>query len=104
MSAKTHDGRTVRILNLTDEHIKESLLVRPERRWSIARVIEALADVMMMKGVPEHIRSDNGCEFLAKDLRKWLADIGAKTLPVEPGSPGKTVTARASTRSSEMSS
>ena len=68
------------------------------------QVIEALADVMMMKGVPEHIRSDNGCEFLAKDLRKWLADIGAKTLPVEPGSPGKTVTARASTRSSEMSS
>ena len=74
VSAKTHDGRTVRILNLIDEHIKESLLVRPERRWSIARVIEALADVMMMKG---------DCEFLAKDLRRWLADIGAKTLSVE---------------------
>jgi hypothetical protein len=43
-------------------------------------VIESLADVMVMKGVPEHIRSDNGPEFVAKDLRKWLADTGAKTL------------------------
>lgn len=39
--------------------------VRPERRWSGAKVIEALANVMVMKGVPEHIRSDNGPEFVA---------------------------------------
>jgi putative transposase len=50
-------------------------------------VIEALADVMVMKGVPEHIRPDNGPEFVAKELRQWLADIGAKTLYIEPGSP-----------------
>ena len=50
-------------------------------------MIESLADVMVMKGVPEHIRSDNGPEFVAKDLRKWLADTGAKTLYIEPGSP-----------------
>ena len=50
-------------------------------------MIEALADVMVMKGVPEHIRSDNGPEFVARDLRKWLADTGAKTLYIEPGSP-----------------
>jgi putative transposase len=87
VSAKTHDGRTVRMLNLVDEHTRDSLLVRPERRWSSAKVIEALADVMVMKGVPEHIRSDNGPEFVAKDLRKWLADTGAKTLYIEPGSP-----------------
>jgi transposase InsO family protein len=40
---------------------------------------------MVTKGVPEHIRSDNGPEFVAKDLRKWLADTGAKTLYIEPG-------------------
>ncbi len=68
----------VRMLNLIDEHIRESLLVRPERRWSSAKVIEALADVMVLKGVPEHIRSDNGPEFVAKDLRKWLADTGGE--------------------------
>jgi putative transposase len=55
--------------------------------WSSAKLIESLADVMVMKGVPEHIRSDNGPEFVAKDLRKWLADTGAKTLYIEPGSP-----------------
>jgi len=42
VSAKTHDGRTVRMLNLIDEHIRESLLMHPERRWSSAKVIEAL--------------------------------------------------------------
>jgi putative transposase len=87
VSARTHYGRSVRILNLIDEHTRESLLVRAERRWSSARVIAALADVMLMKGVPEHLRSDNGPEFVAKHLRKWLAKTGAKTLCIEPGSP-----------------
>jgi len=87
VSAKTHDGRTVRRLNLIDKHRRESLLVRPERRWSGAKVIEGLADVMVIKGVPEHIRSDNGPEFVAKDLRKWMADTGARTLCIEPGRP-----------------
>ena len=87
VSTKTYDGRTARMLNLIDESTRECLLNRPERRWSSAKVIEALADVMVMKGVPEHIRSDNGPEFVARDLRAWLADTGAKTLYIEPGSP-----------------
>ena len=87
VSARTHDGRTVRMLNLIDEHSRECLMIRPERRWSSAKVIEALADVMVMKGVPEHLRSDNGPEFVARDLRKWLAGTGAKTAYIEPGSP-----------------
>ena len=87
VSTKTYDGRTVRMLNLIDESTRECLLNRPERRWSSAKVIEALADVMVMKGVPEHIRSDNGPEFVARDLRAWLAETGAKTLYIEPGSP-----------------
>src|ERR1017187_4576538 len=76
VSARTHDGRTVRMLNLIDEHSRECLMIRPERRWSSAKVIEALADVMVMKGVPEHLRSDNGPEFVARDLRKWLRRCG----------------------------
>lgn len=87
VSTKTYDGRSARLLNLIDESTKECLLNRPERRWSSAKVIEALADVMVRKGVPEHIRSDNGPEFVAVDLRKWLAATGAKTLYIEPGSP-----------------
>jgi putative transposase len=84
---RTYDGRSARILNLIDESTRECLMIRAERRWSSAKVIGALADVMVWKGVPEHIRSDNGPEFVAKDLRKWLADTGAKTLYIEPGSP-----------------
>ena len=87
VSARTYDGRAVRMLNLIDEHTRECLLIRAERRWSSARVIEALADVMVMKGIPEHLRSDNGPEFVAKEVRKWLADTGANTLYIEPGSP-----------------
>jgi len=61
-------------------------MIRSERRWSSARVISALADVMVLKGVPEHLRSDNGPEFVATDLGKWLAATGALTLYIEPGS------------------
>ncbi|MDE1160631.1 MAG: IS3 family transposase [Acidobacteriaceae bacterium] len=87
VSVRTHDGRTARTLNLIDEHTREALIVKVERRWSSAKVIEALADVMVSKGVPEHLRSDNGPEFVAHDLRTWLAKTGAKTMYIEPGSP-----------------
>jgi putative transposase len=87
VSAKTHDGRTARMLNLIDEYTRECLMIGCERSWTSAKVISALADVMMMRGVPENLRSDNGPEFVAKDLRKWLAATGAKTLYIEPGSP-----------------
>jgi transposase InsO family protein len=56
VSAKTHDGRTVRILNLIDEYTRECLLIRCERSWSSAKVIGALVDVMVPRGVPEHLR------------------------------------------------
>ena len=83
VSARTHDGRTARMLNLIDEHTRECLTIRCERRWSSARVI----DVMVIRGVPEHLRSDNGPEFVTTDLRKWLAATGTRTLYIEPGSP-----------------
>jgi putative transposase len=62
-------------------------MIRCERSWTSARVISALADVMVMKGIPEHLRSDHGPEFVARNLRKWLKATGAKTLYIEPGSP-----------------
>ena len=50
-------------------------------------MIETLADVMLWRGIPENVRSDNGPEFVAKELRKWLANVGTGTLYIEPGSP-----------------
>ena len=57
------------------------------RRLRSHDVIDTLADAMVRHGIPEHVRSDNGPEFVARDLRKWLADAGSKTLYIEPGSP-----------------
>jgi len=87
VSGMTHDGRALRLLNLIDEYTRKCLTIRVARRLSSYDVIETLADVMLLQGIPEHIRSDNGPEFVAKKLRKWLSDVGAKTLYIEPGSP-----------------
>src|ERR1019366_3770141 len=56
-------------------------------RLGSLQVIDTLADVMLVRGIPEHIRSDNGPEFIAKELRKWLGKVGTRTLYIEPGSP-----------------
>ena len=80
VSARTHDGRTLRLLTLLDEYTRECLAIRVERRMGSLEVIETLSDVMLWRGIPEHIRSDNGPEFIAKQLRQWLAKVGTRTL------------------------
>ncbi len=87
VQAMTHDGRALRILVVIDEYTRECLALRVERHLGSLQVIETLADVMLVRGIPEHIRSDNGPEFIAKELRKWLGKLGTKTLYIEPGSP-----------------
>ncbi len=87
VSGKTHDGRTLRMLTMIDEYTRECLVIRVARRLGRYEVIEALADVMLFRGIPENIRSDNGPEFVAKELRQWLAKLGTGTLYIEPGSP-----------------
>jgi putative transposase len=83
----THDGRTLRLLVLIDEYTRECLAIRVARTLGSNEVIETLADVMLWRGIPEHICSDNGPEFVAKELRKWLGQVGTGTLYIEPGSP-----------------
>lgn len=87
VTAMTHDGRSLRLLTLLDEFSRECLAIRVARRLGRYEVIETLAEVMKERGVPEHIRSDNGPEFVAKELRQWLAQVGCLTLYIEPGSP-----------------
>ena len=87
MTARTHDGWGFRILNIIDESTRECLDSTVERKVTSHHVIERLAHLFITKGIPEHIRSDNGPEFTAKVVRKWLADLGVKTLFIEPGSP-----------------
>ncbi len=87
VKAMTHDGRALRILVLIDEYTRECLALRVARRLGSLQVIDTLADVMLVRGIPEHIRSDNGPEFIAEELRKWLGKLGTRTLYIEPGSP-----------------
>ena len=87
VEAQTHDGRKVRLMTLIDEFTRECLAIRVARRINGLGVLETMADVMLVRGVPEHIRSDNGPEMTAKVVRQWLANVGAKTLYIEPGSP-----------------
>jgi transposase InsO family protein len=84
---ETHDGRTLRLLTVIDECTRKCLAIRVARRLNSYDLIETLADLMLVHGIPEHLRSDNGPEFVAERLRQWLAAVGAKTLYIEPGSP-----------------
>jgi putative transposase len=84
---RTHDGKAFRMLCIIDEFTRESIAIRVARKLKSTDVIEALADLFILRGVPAHIRSDNGPEFIALALRQWIAAVGAKTAYIEPGSP-----------------
>jgi len=87
VSDRTHDGRAFRMLCVIDEFTRESLAIRVARKLKAIDVIDVLADLFMLRGIPTHIRSDNGPEFVATALREWIAAVGAKTAYIEPGSP-----------------
>jgi putative transposase len=87
MIENTANGKAFKILNIIDEHTRESVGVKVERKIKAQDVIDKLFDLFIFRGIPEHIRSDNGPEFTAKIVRKWLKRLGVKTLFIERGSP-----------------
>jgi putative transposase len=87
MAARTQDGRAFRILTILDEYTRECLSITVARRITAQDVIYQLGELFLERGIPEHIRSDNGPEFTARAIRQWLKDLGVKTLYIEPGSP-----------------
>lgn len=84
---RTHDGKVFRMLTVIDEYTRECLAIRVDRKLNSTDVVEALADLFLLRGTPAYIRSDNGAEFTAKLVRGWLNRLGATTLFIEPGSP-----------------
>ena len=78
---------SIRMLNIIDEFTRECLAIRVDRKLNSTDVIDVLSDLFILRGVPGHIRSDNGPEFIAKAVREWIAAVGAKTAYIEPGSP-----------------
>ena len=85
--SRTKSGRAIRMLTVMDEFSRECLAIEVDRKLNSKDVLEVLADLFLMKGAPCFVRSDNGPEFIAKELRKWLSYLGVKTLYIEPGSP-----------------
>ncbi|WP_407696109.1 IS3 family transposase [Sphingobium soli] len=87
VEGRTHDGRKFRILTIIDEASRECLALVVARQLKHEDVLAALADLFISRGPPAHIRSDNGSEFIATAVQKWLGQIGVKTLYITPGSP-----------------
>jgi len=87
MSCRTYDGRPIKLLTVVDEYTRECLAIVVDRQLRSDDVLDCLTDLFVTRGIPEHIRSDNGPEFTAKVVRRWLENIGVRTLYIEPGSP-----------------
>lgn len=84
---RTRDGRKFRMLNVVDEFARECLAIRVGRQLKAADVIDVLSDLFILRGVPGHVRSDNGPEFAATAVKGWISGVGARTAFIEPGSP-----------------
>jgi transposase InsO family protein len=84
---RTHDGRALKILTIMDEYTRECLSIHVSRKMTSQDVIEQLSYLFLTRGIPHYIRSDNGPEFTAKEVREWLAGLDVQTLFIEPGSP-----------------
>ena len=87
VKARTGDGRALRLLTVIDEFTRECLAIDVARTITADDVLERLGRLFVARGVPEHLRSDNGPEFTAKAVRQWLGKVGVKTLYIAPGSP-----------------
>ena len=87
MHHRTDDGRAFRTLNILDEHSRECLAIRAQRKLNSTEVIDALTDLFILRGVLGYIRSGNGPKFIAEAVRDRIKTVGAKTAYIEPGSP-----------------
>ena len=84
---RTVSGSQLKWLSIVDEYTRECLALKVDRGITSEDVIDTLSELFAMRGVPKHIRSDNGPEFIAHALRRWLGQVGVDAMYIEPGSP-----------------
>ena len=84
---RTSSGSALKWLSIVDEFTRECLCLKVARSITSEGVIDALAELFAMRGVPQHVRSDNGPEFIALTIQTWLGQVGVQTLYIAPGSP-----------------
>ena len=87
MSDQTEDGRKLKFLTVLDEFTRESLTIEVSRSIKAKDVIAVLGYLFLIRGIPGFIRSDNGPEFIADAIKKWLSEKNVQTLYIGPGSP-----------------
>jgi putative transposase len=84
---RTTSGSPLKWLSIVDEYTRECLALKVDRSITSEDVIDTLAELFSMRGVPRHIRSDNGPEFIARAIQHWTKQLLIETLYVEPGCP-----------------
>jgi putative transposase len=84
---QTSDGRRLKLASIVDEHTREALAMRVGRTCTGDDLVEVLAELVAVRGAPQHLRADNGPELLAWALRDWCRLSGTRTSYIEPGSP-----------------
>ena len=84
---RTSDGRALKFLTLVDEFTRECLALEVGRSFRGSDVVTVLKELMLIRGMPQHIRSDNGAEFISKAVRTWMGQEKVSSLYIEPGSP-----------------
>jgi transposase InsO family protein len=84
---RTITGRPLKWLAITDEYTRECLALEVDGSITADKVLDVLVRLFLTRGVPTHIRSDNGPEFIAGAIRDHLEQTGVETLYIEPGSP-----------------
>jgi putative transposase len=87
MADRTRDGRGFRLLTIIDEYSRECLAIDVARKLNSEDVLDRLMQLFITRGLPAHIRSDNGPEFVAEKVRGWLQRLEVGPLFIEPGSP-----------------
>ena len=87
VSERTEDGRQLKLLVVLDEFTRECLAIEAGRSFTASDVILTLQYLFAVRGAPEHLRSDNGPEFVAKEIQRWLGRASVRTLYIQKASP-----------------
>ena len=84
---KLSNGRPYKMLTVLDEYTREALAVTVANKMGSSDVLEALYPLLLKRGKPEYLRSDNGPEFTSEPFKEWLTKVGIKPINIYPGSP-----------------
>ncbi len=87
MTDRTEDGRQLKLQVVLDEFTRECLAVEAARSFTARDVILTLQYLFAVRGAPQHIRSDNGPEFVAHEIQRWLNQASVRTLYIQKASP-----------------